>query len=230
MNPAASPDSLGALRALGTCTVINAIETFAVRLRNEGFVDSSIRCLLPGLGAAAGHAVTVRMRSASPPPDGHPYPDRTDWWNYILTVPAPRMVIIQDVDATPGIGSFIGEIHGNILRALDCVGAVTNGSVRDLPALEAAGFPVFASGLSVTHAYAHIVSFGTQVEVGGLKVQSGDVLLADLHGVVSVPPDLIQRIPAVATDILTRERRLVEFCRSREFTVERLRDAVRNIF
>ena len=29
---------------------------------------------------------------------GHAYHDRTDWWNYILSVPAPRFVVVQDID------------------------------------------------------------------------------------------------------------------------------------
>ena len=221
-------DQLAALCALGTCTVSNAIETFSLRLRNEGFMDSSVRCLSPQLGATAGHAVTVTMRCSSPPPKAHAYLDRTDWWNYLLTVPAPRLVILQDVDPQPGLGSFIGEIHASILRALDCVGAVTNGSVRDLPALEGANFPTFARGLSVTHAYSHLVGFGEPVTVGGLKVRSGDLLLGDVHGVVSVPGEILAEIPAVAAGILERERELMQFCRSRDFSLERLRDRVRN--
>src|ERR1051325_7415855 len=93
-----------ALRRLDTCTVSNAIETFEKRLRNEGFADSSVRCLFPQLGTMVGHAVTVRIRSSSPPPDAHPYLDRTDWWSFIQAVPAPRVVVIQDLDREVGLG------------------------------------------------------------------------------------------------------------------------------
>ena len=41
--PAPSPAWLDALRALDTCAVANAIESFGARLRNEGFADGSIR-------------------------------------------------------------------------------------------------------------------------------------------------------------------------------------------
>ena len=230
MSIAVPKNILAALCGLDTCTVSNAIETFEKRLRNEGFTNSAVRCLFPQLGAMAGHAVTVRMRCSSPPPDAHHYLDRTDWWNYIQTIPAPRVVVIEDVDPQAGLGSFIGEIHANILRALNCVGVVTNGSVRDMPALQAAGFPVFAHSVSVSHAYAHIVGFGSLVEVGGLKVQPGDLLLGDVHGVLSVPNELAAEIPATAARILERERRVVQFCRSCEFSIERLRELVREIF
>jgi len=229
MSPAVPQKVLTALRSLDTCTVSNAIETFEKRLRNEGFTNSSIRSLSPQLGTMVGHAVPVRIRCSSPPPDAHPYLDRTDWWNFIQTVPAPRVVVIQDLDQESGLGSFIGEVHAGILSALECVGAVTNGAVRDVPAVQSFGFHLFAGSLSVSHAYVHIVDFGTPVEIGGLEVQPGDLLHGDLHGVLSVPKDLAEKIPVAAAHIVERERRVLEFCRSGAFSLERLRDVVKGI-
>jgi 4-hydroxy-4-methyl-2-oxoglutarate aldolase len=77
--PMLSPDILDALRRLDTCTVSNAIERFNVRLRNEGFADSSIRCLFHRLPPMVGYAATVRIRCSGPPPSGHKYFDRVDW-------------------------------------------------------------------------------------------------------------------------------------------------------
>ena len=133
-----------------------------------------------------------RSRFAVPrrPPPTARYPDRTDWWDYILSLPAPRVVVVQDVATKVGLGSLLGAVHVNILRALGCVGAVTNGAVRDLPAAEKLGFQLFAGSVSVSHAYVHIVEFGTPVEIGGLKIQSGDLLHGDLHGVQSIPSDI----------------------------------------
>ena len=75
----------------------------------------------------------------------------------------------------------------NVLRALHCVGVVTNGSVRDIPAARSAGFHYFAGSVAVSHGYVHIVDFGQPVEIGGLTIASGDLLHGDLHGVQSVP-------------------------------------------
>ena len=76
--------------------------------------------------------MTASIRCSSPPPVGHHYHDRTDWWNYIASVPAPRFVVVQDVDEQRGLGGFVGDVHANILRALGCVAYATNGSVRDV--------------------------------------------------------------------------------------------------
>jgi 4-hydroxy-4-methyl-2-oxoglutarate aldolase len=230
MQPSLSPQTLAALAAIDTCTLANAIESFEVRLRNEGFADSSIRGFTPCPSPVAGYAVTARIRCSTPPMSGGAYVDRTDWWNHIQSIPGPHIAVIEDVDPKPGTGAFLGEVHCRILQALGCVAVVTNGSVRDVPAIAAAGFKVFANHVSVSHAYAHIVEFGGDVTVGGLKVQPGDVLHADSHGVLSIPPAIAPKLPEAAARLLAEEARVIELCQSKEFSIEKLRDAVRGIF
>ena len=118
-------------------------------------------------------------------------------------------------------------MHVNILRALGCIGAVTNGAVRAIPAAEELGFQLFAGSLSVSHAYVHIVEIGTPVEIGGLKIQSGDLLHGDQHGVQSIPEDIAARIPPVAAEIAAKEQALIQLCQSPEFSIEKLRAGVR---
>jgi 4-hydroxy-4-methyl-2-oxoglutarate aldolase len=221
-----SPQQLAALRRLDTCTVANAIETFHERLRNEGFVDHTVRCLFPKLQAMLGYAATIKIRGSSPPTAGDPYPYRTDWWDYILSIPKPRIVVAQDVGTRPGLGSLVGAVHMHVLRTMDCQGLVTNGSVRDIPAAEKAGFHYFAGGVSVSHAYIHIVEIGKPVEIGGLKIQSRDLLHGDLHGVQSIPLDLAELIPPVAAQIMAEEQRLIALCESPDFSLEKLRAAI----
>jgi regulator of RNase E activity RraA len=196
-----TPAVLNRFLALDTCSVSNAIETLGVRLRNEGFTDWRIRCLFDDLPPAIGHAVTATIRCSAPPPVGHTYADRTDWWNAILATPAPRVVVVQDVDDRPGIGAFVGEVHANILRALGCVAYVTNGAVRDLPAVRDTGLLTFAGGTSPSHAFVHIVAFGAPVDIAGLTIAPGDLLFADRHGVVEVPPEAVPQIAPIVHDM-----------------------------
>jgi regulator of RNase E activity RraA len=215
-----------ALRRLDACTLANAIETFRERLRNEGFMDGSIHCLFSRFQPMLGYAATVKIRGSAPPTTDGSYPDRTDWWDYINSLPAPRVVVVEDTAARPGLGSLVGAVHMNILRALHCAGVVTNGSVRDIPAAESAGFHMFAGSLSVSHAYVHIIEFGQPVKIGGLTIQSGDLLHGDLHGVQSVPLPVAAQVPAVAEQMAAKERALIALCRSHEFSLEKLRAAV----
>lgn len=214
---------LEALGCLDSSTLANAIETFRERLRNEGFVNGTVRCLSRQLKPMIGYAATLVIRGANPPTAGGLYPDRTDWWDYVLTVPAPRVAVVQDTSVQPGLASLIGAVHMSILSALGCVGVVTNGAVRDLPAAENAHFHYFANSVAVSHAYVHIIAVGKPVELGGLKIQSGDLLHGDWQGVQSVPKDIATKIPAVAADLVAREQAIIALCRSSDFSLEKLR-------
>lgn len=222
-------EQLEALRRLDTCALANAIERFNVRLRNEGYTNASIRCLLPRPQAMVGYAVTLTMRSSSPPTASASYLERTDWWDRVLAVPAPRVIVIQDTDEQRGAGSLLGEVHANVFLALGCVGVVTNGAVRDLPAIEPTGFHLFAANLAVSHGYAHIVQFDGEVEVGGLKVRTGDLLHGDIHGVLSLPKNIAADLPAAAEKIAAHERKIVAACRAPDLSLEQLRAMLKEL-
>ncbi len=218
-------------RRLTTCLVASAIETFHERLPNTGFADSTIRCIFRDRPSMIGYAATARIRTAMPPMEPNQsfdYYDRMDWWKNILTIPAPRVVIIEDVDSPPGVGAFIGEVHANILLSLGCVGVVTNGAVRDLPDIRTTEFQMFSGNVSVSHAYAHLFDYGGEVELGGLKVRPGDLIHGDCHGVQTVPLEIADRVPDVARQIRQRRQNLIGLRRSADFSLEHLRQAIQD--
>jgi 4-hydroxy-4-methyl-2-oxoglutarate aldolase len=217
-----SPDTLDFLRNTDTCTVSNAIENFNVRMRNEGYIQGTPRCLLPELPPVAGFAVTGRIRTTSPPIANLCYYHRMDWWHYVASLPAPKIVVIADVDHIPGTGAFVGEIHARIARALGCVAYVTNGTVRDIEGLRGAGLQCFASGTSVSHAYAHIIEFGEPVDLGGLTISTGDLLHGDCHGIQTIPHDIADKLPAEVELLVQREVEMIQFCQSTDFSLRKL--------
>jgi regulator of RNase E activity RraA len=175
-----------------------------------------------------GYAATARLRSGEPPITGS-YHDRTDWWNSILRVQAPRIAVLEDLDEPPGVGAFLGDMHAAILRALGCVGYVTNGAVRELPRIRDMGLHLFAGNVAVSHAYAHIFDFGSSVNVGGLEVRPGDLLHGDRHGVLIVPKRIAPEVPAVAAKLQAAEQRVIRLCQSQEFSVEKLRQVMEEL-
>jgi len=217
-----SEEQIEALRRVDTCMVSNAIETFNVRLRNAGFTDARIRCMFEDLPPVVGYAATARLRTGQAPIAGHMYHERPDWWNSILATPAPRIAVIEDMDEHPGVGALLGDMHAAILKALGCVAYVTNGAVRELPRVRQLGFQLFARNVSVSHAYAHIFDLGAAVTVAGLEVKPGDLLHGDRHGIVTVPKEIAGDIPAVAAQLEGHEQRVIDFCGSKEFSVEEL--------
>ena len=111
-------------------------------------------------------------------------------YEYVRTIPAPRVVVVKDLDIPPAHGSLWGEVHATIFGALGCVGCVTDGSVRDFDEVRAMGFHFFAAGPSVSHAYVRVEAIGETVEIGGLSIAPGDLLHADQHGVLKIPPEI----------------------------------------
>lgn len=205
-----------------TCTLSNAIERCNVRPRNEGFMRGAANCCFPHKPPVAGHAVTGRIRTYMRPVDGRCYYENIDWWRYVESVPAPRIIVLQDFDQHPGFGALFGEIHARISRALDCVAYVTNGAVRDVGQIEKMDFQVFAGSVSVSHAYAHVVDFGSPVHIGGLEISPGEILHGDRHGILSVPDNLIAALPDVAESIQAEESELVTLTHAPDFSVEKL--------
>jgi len=222
-----SETDLDALRAFDTCMVANAVETFNVRLRNTGFTDARIRCMFEEAPPMVGYAVTARLRSDEPPIRGLAFRDRSEFWNEILRVPGPRVLVLEDMDDPPGRGAFVGDVHASILRALGCVGYLTNGAVRELPAVRAAGVQVFAGNVAVSHAYSHIFDIGAKVGVAGMDVMPGDLLHGDRHGVLNVPIEIAEEIPKVASALSSEERKVIDFCRSSSFSIEGLSEIMK---
>ncbi len=224
-----SSDQINQLRSFDTCVISDAIETFGIRLRNEGFATAGFRCLFKNFPPMVGYAATCKVRSADPPMVGSRYVERTDWWKHITSVQSPRVVVMQDIDERPGTGAFLGKVHVNILLSLGCVGAVTNGAARELPGIEASGFQVFAGRLAISRAYIHVVEYGGPVEVGGLTILPGDLLHGDRHGIIKVPQDLATELPAVASRIMEKKQLVIDLSKKPGATVQELSRGLKDL-
>jgi 4-hydroxy-4-methyl-2-oxoglutarate aldolase len=219
---------LDALRKITSPSVANAIETFKVRPREEGNVSSQIRALFPELPPMVGYAVTALIRSERGPIEGH-RASVFGWWDYVLSIPAPRVIVVHDLDDPRGQGAQWGEVQANIHKALGCVGVVTDGSVRDLEEVRRLGFQFCAAHVSVSHANVHMVDFGIPVKVGGLWVKPGDLIHGDQHGVVTIPHEIAAQIPEAIAKVEADERRIISVCQSSDFTAEKLKAIYKEI-
>ena len=219
---------IDALRKISSPSVANAIEKFNIRPRNHGFMSSEIRTLFPDLGPLVGYAVTAVIRAEPQPLEGH-RSSTFGWWDYVLSIPAPRVVVVHDLDEPRGQGAQWGEVQANIHRALGVAGVITDGSVRDLEEVRALGFQFAAGHVSVSHAYVHMVDFGLPVKVGGLWVKPGDLVHADQHGVITIPPEITSQIPEAVGKVEADERRIISLCQSPDFSVERLKALYREV-
>ena len=216
------------LKKITSPSVANAIETFKLRPREEGNLCSEIRALFPEMGSMVGYAVTALIRAERGPLEGH-RASVFGWWDFVQSIPAPRVVVVHDLDDPRGQGAQWGEVQANIHKALGCVGVITDGSVRDLDEVRALGFQFAATHVSVSHAWVHMVDFGLPVKVGGLWVNPGELIHADQHGALSIPPDLVSKLPDAVAKVEADERKIIGVCQSRDFSVERLKDLYKQI-
>ncbi len=143
---------------------------------------------MPQMGPMAGYAVTLVIE---PSVQGHKAtnPDAArDYRAYVASMPGPKIVVVQDLDKPATKGSMWGEVNANTHKALGCVGTITDGSIRDVDEMTNAGFKALARRLSVGHAYATPVRWNCEVEVFGQKIQPGQLIHADKHGFLAIPP------------------------------------------
>lgn len=210
---------LNIFKTLDTPTVCNAIEVLNVRPRTQGFLPPSIRAIMPELPPMAGYAVTLTCRSRSKPTGTTAYGDLGRHMEAIFAVPKPCVLVIQDLDEEP-LGASIGEMVGSLYAACGCVGMVTNGTVRDTPALRRRKLPLFASGCCCSHAYAQHLEMNLSVEIGGVHINPGDLIHGDADGVTTIPIDLATEVALFGKKLLEAEQMFFKYVDSGNVTIE----------
>ena len=220
MYQAVSEATLKALQGIDGPSICNAIEGFNFRPKNHGFMLPEIRSIFQDFPPAVGYAVTGVISANQV--EGHTV-SREDWWDLIASVPGPRFIVLHDID-NPPLGAYWGEVQGNIHKALGAVGVVTDGTVRDLDEVHDLGFQFFAKEVSVSHAYVHLVDINVPVTIGGLTVNTGDLLHGDKHGVSQIPFELADRIPDMVQTIADYEQKTISVCQSPNFSMEQLKE------
>lgn len=219
--------ALEALRALDTPTVCNALELISPAHRLSGYNTRPLHCTRPHLPPMVGYARTVTIRSEI----NHQRPPEEfrrvlhEYYSYIEAGPRPSVVVVQDLDETVGQGSFWGEVFTNVHKGLGAIGAVTNGSVRDLDD-NAEGFQILAGMVLPSHAWVHVTGWGSDVKIHGMAVSHGDIIHADKHGAVVVPHDIADQVAEAAALISRRERVLITAAQTAGFTADKFREAM----
>ena len=217
-----SKEQMDFLKSMDTPTVCNVIEMVAPERRGHGYTVKHLFCPFPDLPPIVGFARTVTAKAKDKVSAGDYMGKRMDYLDYIASEPRPTVAVIEDLDDEVGYGAFWGEVQSNIHKALGCLGVVTNGSIRDIPMI-APGFQMLAGSLSPSHAYTHVEDFGIPVTVHGMKVNSGDLIHADQHGVVTIPTDIAAKIPEAVARVEADERQIISVCQSKDFTADKLK-------
>lgn len=217
------------LAKVDTPTICNALELASSKRDVTSFTYGTPIAAPHPMPPIVGYARTMRFR-ASEPAQRSIDENRAHRLNYFRYVSAkdgePVVLVMQDVDHIPGIGSNWGEVNTAIHKALGVKGVLTNGSVRDIDML-AEGFAVIAGSIGPSHAYAHIVDFDTPVTVFGMHVNPGDIIHADRHGGVVIPLDIATELPHYIDLTFKKEAPLLAAARSPNFSIDDIEKALK---
>ena len=214
------------LRSIDTPTVCNLIEIVAPERRGDGYTTSHLHCPFPDLPPMVGFAKTATIRARDAVSGPGYMQKRMDYLDYVAAAPHPSVVVIEDKDEPAGYGAFWGEVQTNVHKALGCLGVVTNGSIRDIPAV-AEGFQMLAGSISPSHAYVHVLDLGVSVTIHSMEVKSGDLIHADRHGAVVVPVEKIDAMAAALDGLMKHEARIIAAARAPGTTVESIKAAMK---
>lgn len=207
-----SPEEVEALALFDTPTICNAIESFGVRRRTEGFTCPDLRLrTAPGSRPMVGYACTGIISARQPAVPAHQAVLESYYRQY-EGGNLPAVAVIQDLDSRP-VGSFWGDVQAAVHQALGCIGVITNGGVRDIPAVQKAGFYMFSQEILISHAYVHMVEAGTAVQVCGMAVNPGALLHADQHGAIVIPAGIAGRLAQACRQVTDAENALLDPCR-----------------
>lgn len=187
--PRLSHAELLQLKRWNTPTIYNGWEQITAHdIARDAFNIEETRDFMPQMGPMVGYAVTVVIEPSNPKHKAN----RTagaKYNRYVASVPGPKIVVVQDLDKPLVLGSMWGEVNSNRHRALGCVGAIVDGGIRDIDEMTNAGFKALAQRLCVGHAHVTPVRWNCEVEVFGTKIQPGQLIHADKHGFMAIPPE-----------------------------------------
>jgi regulator of RNase E activity RraA len=182
------------LKRWNTPTIYNGWEQITRHdAGKDGFNLEEVHDFMPHMGPMVGYAVTLVIEPSNPE-----HRKKANGWRdyraYIAETPGPKIVVVQDLDKPRVIGALWGEVASTCHRALGCIGTITDGGIRDLDEMNSVGFKALARRLCVGHAFVAPVRWGGEVEVFGRTIHPGQLIHADKHGFLAVPPEDEQQL------------------------------------
>lgn len=211
------------LKTIDTPTLANAIELLKIRPHSEGFTPLGIRALFPEFGRMCGYAVTAQVETMTQS-DPFDISRFIELYRAVEASPKPAVVVLQEIGGHGDYAAHCGEVMATFFTRLGAIGLVSDCAVRDLPEVRALGFHYFARGSVASHANFRIVRSSVPVQVMGMVVSPGDLLHGDVNGLLSIPTADVEALAEQVDLIRARERRLMDFVRSGNFSLDGVSD------
>ena len=217
-------ETLEALKQFDTPTITNVVATYPTHPLCLGlynpwsenwYTDQSIKCIYPELGRTVGYAVTCVFGLPEP---GFKNLSFLDIIDALDESPRPTILIIQQ-KFPPEIAGKVGLAGGNMtasVKAVGCVGVVSNGPSRDIHEIRPMKIQYLLSGVTPGHGDQAVHAVNVPVSVGGMDVAPGEIIHMDENGACKFPANRMDAVLENATALAEEEEeRIAAFERAR---------------
>jgi regulator of RNase E activity RraA len=168
-----------------------------------------------------GYAVTAEVQPLNIPGK---ILDWNEYYDELANSDYPLISILKDIDNPSGRGASFGDVMAYRHVALGVSGVVIDGSLRDLEGIKEAKCPIWAKGRVPGHGPFNLVSLGKTIEVSGLKISHGDLLVCDQDGITNIPLNDAEKISRVCEDVRKDESNSKDVFSSKDFDYESWRN------
>jgi 4-hydroxy-4-methyl-2-oxoglutarate aldolase len=170
------------------------------------YTDQTIRCMYPELGRTVGYAVTCVYGLPDPGFNRLTFMDVID---ALDASPKPTILVLQQKFPSE-IAGKVGLSGGNMtsaMKAVGCLGVISNGPSRDLDEIRPMKFQYMLTGVSAGHGAMAVYAVNVPVSVGGMDVCPGEIIHMDEDGAVKFPAN---KLEAVLTNVQALQKEEAE--------------------
>jgi len=211
-------EMLQALKDFDTPSITNVVATYpsnplCLGLYNpwtvNWYTDQTIRCIYPELGRTAGYAVTCIYGLPDPRFAKLSFMDVID---ALDASPKPAILVLQQ-SFPPEIAGKVGLSGGNMtaaMKAVGCVGVISNGPSRDIDEIRPMRFQYMLSGVTAGHGDMAVHAVNVPVSVAGMDVSPGEIIHMDENGAVKFPADKLGAVLANVQALQEQETERME--------------------
>lgn len=125
---------------------------------------------------------------------GVPGPDTPKLTTYgVIEHLPPGAILVMDAQGSPN-RHYAGDNVGSYAKRRGLAGVVIFGGGRDVAGWREAGMPLYCTGLATKDKPANlkVIGFQVPVEIGGVSVKPGDIIVGDEDGIVVVPQEHLE--------------------------------------
>jgi regulator of RNase E activity RraA len=173
------------------------------------YTDQSLRCMYPELGRTVGHAVTCVYGLPDPDYQRLTFMDVVD---ALDAAPKPTILVLEQ-RFPAAIAARVGLAGGNMtaaMKAVGCVGCVSNGPSRDIDEIRPMGFQYLLTGITPGHGPQAVHAVNVPVSVGGMDVSPGEIVHMDENGACKFPADRLEQVLANVRALQEEEAQRIE--------------------